>query len=86
MEKHVILRENFAGAAFTHVGGAVSRYEFFAAHDYNTRIEAVRLFNVKGKNKAARAEKFILEALADGLTVETFNSYRERVRVIGLSE
>lgn len=84
MEKIIILREYGAGVAFTHSGGFISRYSFFTAHDYERQAEAVRFFEVKGKNKAKRAEIFINKALSDGLTVETLNGYGERVQVCGL--
>mgnify|MGYP007135719508 CR=1 FL=1 len=84
MEKIVILQEHFAGASFKRSGGFISRYSFFAAHDYKKQAEAVRFFEIKGKNKAKRAEAFIEKAFADGLTVETFNGYGERVKVCGI--
>lgn len=86
MEKIVILQEHGCGAAFKHCGGFVSRYTFFAAHDYSKQTEAVRFFEMKGKNKAKRAELFINKALADGLVVETLNGYGEHVRVLGLTD
>lgn len=82
MEKIVMLR--VAPGARPTSGGFVSRYEFFAAHDYSKQLEAVRSFEVKGRNKAERAAKFIQDALDDNLTVETFNSYGERIQIVGL--
>ena len=84
MEKSVLL----LGTCGKHYyGQRVSYYDYFTARDYNTVClspDDIRLFWVKGKNKVERAEAFINKALSDGLTVETYNQYGERLVVVGV--
>lgn len=85
MELNVRIADYHAGVPFETNGGRVSSYEFYTARKTFAQ-PAVRYFDVKGKNKAKRAEEFIKQAFKDNLNVYTYDSFRGNIRVVGLSE
>lgn len=85
MELNVRIADYHAGVPFETNGGRVSSYEFYTARKTFAQ-PVVRYFDVKGKNKAKRAEEFIKQAFKDNLNVYTYDSFRGNIRVVGLSE
>lgn len=85
MELNIRIVDYHAGVPFETNGGKISSYGFYTAQESFAQ-PAVRYFDVKGRNKAKRAEEFIKQAFEDNLQVYTYDYLGGHIRVVGLSE